>query len=67
MKKTLKKLALSRETLSTLGAASGGDALPPLNTIDLLPRTEICRTRFCDTLVQTLNCPLLTAGCPITI
>ena len=66
MKKEPKKLALSRETLSNLDAATGGDVAPSINTIELFPRTDLCRTRFCDTVIQTVNCPLLTIGCPIT-
>ena len=66
MKKAPKKLALSRETLSKLSAATGGDVFPSLNTIDLLPQTELCRTRFCGTLIETVYCPLVTIGCPLT-
>lgn len=66
MKKSPKKLALSRETLTTLGAVQGGD-LPALQTIDLLPRSLVCQSRFCDTtVIQTVVCTVLTSDCPIT-
>jgi hypothetical protein len=67
MKKTTKRLLLSRETVHTLGAVAGGDVLPALNTLDFVPRTTLCHTNFCTSnCVQTLNCPLITLGCPIT-
>jgi hypothetical protein len=74
MKKNLRKLVLSRETLHTLeapamGIARGGDVQPAINTVDLLPRSYLCQSRFCSgNCYATVACPVLTnGGCNPTI
>jgi hypothetical protein len=71
MIKQVRKLALSRETLRTmdapgLGAAHGGvgQVQPALDTDDLLPRTQLCNTRFCNSgqCFVTAACPVFSHG-----
>jgi hypothetical protein len=68
MRKNLRLLTLSRETLHTLetpalGLARGGVVQPALNTEDLFPRSYLCQTRFCSgNCYVTVVCQPVTAG-----